>query len=797
MGTRKGKKAAPATPPPPKTEAESAAQDSSSSSASTAAAAATSVPVSKTITPKRSLLAESLSNATTPQPPPDVVKRASYGSLGKTLGVAAIASQMDDRSSRSGTPSPPKAGTSPRGIPASSDRNSGNFGSYISRGRAAASGGAGTGGGSFSRQGFGTPRSFTPSPMRTGIITGRGSPRPRPEFAEDRELTESEVARLVAEHLVLPDDGGGDDNNGAANKGASPHGSFVGTVSHNLLGGEVTRDIYQWTERRENPAHRRRNSEPDIRDAVHQHNYDGSDGSGGGDGVPRASELREPGVFRRHFVQTQAQRSGRALPSNVVTRNFLDFLALYGFYGGDVFPEDEDDDDDGDIGSIHTGGGRTNLGDIEDDAALSSPLLETQPLVPRSRTPSVAALHGGTSNRKAFFMVLKAFVGTGVLFLPKAFANGGMGFSLVCLVIIGSLTLHCMLLLVETSRKLGGSFGDIGEHLYGQWMRQLVLGSIALSQAGFCCAYYIFIAQNLRDFLMVVSDCRLVWPDWVFIAIQLAAYIPLSWVRKIKHFSITSLVADVFIMVGLAYILYLDVLTIATRGIATDFVWFNNQSFPLFVGTAMFAFEGICLILPIGESMKRPEQFGKVLCACTALIGAIFFSVGAAGYATFGAQVETVVFLNLPPGAPTQLVQLVYALAIVLSFPLTVYPTIRITEHALLGARDGKHDAGVKWLKNAFRAALVALLGVVAWFGADNLDKFVALVGCFACIPLSFIYPSLFHWHVAGSRLERAKDAALVGFGVVAMVYTTWITLNAWVDGEPDRPADRCVGVGH
>ncbi|KAJ3148076.1 neutral amino acid transporter [Geranomyces variabilis] len=789
MGTRKGKKAAPDSGPTKKeAEKQSSAAQETSSSASTAAAA--SVPVPKTITPKRSLLAESLSNATL-QPPPDVVKRAGYGSLGKTLGLSAIASQTDDPSSRSGTPSPPKAGTSPRGIPASSDRNSGNFGSYISRGRASAAGGGGGGGGagSFSRQVFGTPRSFTPSPMRAGIITGRGSPRPRPEFAEDRELTESEVARLVAEHLVLPDDGGGDDY-GAA-KGASPHGSFAGTVSHNLLGGEVTRDIYQWTERRENPAHRRRNSEPDIRDAAHQHHHDGSEG--GADGVPRASELREPGVFRRHFVQTQAQRSGRALPSNVVTRNFLDFLALYGFYGGDVFPEDEDDD--GDVGSIHTGG-RT-LGDIENDAALSSSPLETQPLMPRSRTPSVAALHGGTSNRKAFFMVLKAFVGTGVLFLPKAFANGGMGFSLVSLVIIGSLTLHCMLLLVETSRKLGGSFGDIGEHLYGQWMRQLVLGSIALSQAGFCCAYYIFIAQNLRDFLMVVSDCRLVWPDWVFIALQLAAYIPLSWVRKIKHFSITSLVADVFIMVGLAYILYLDVLTIATRGVATDFVWFNNQSFPLFVGTAMFAFEGICLILPIGESMKRPEQFGKVLCACTALIGAIFFSVGAAGYATFGAQVETVVFLNLPPGAPTQLVQLVYALAIVLSFPLTVYPTIRITEHALLGARDGKHDVGVKWLKNGFRAALVAFLGVVAWFGADNLDKFVALVGCFACIPLSFIYPSLFHWHVAGSRLERAKDAALVGFGVVAMVYTTWITLNAWVDGEPDRPVDRCVGVGH
>ncbi|KAI8916608.1 transmembrane amino acid transporter protein-domain-containing protein [Powellomyces hirtus] len=592
--------------------------------------------------------------------------------------------------------------------------------------------------------------------MRNGRASPKISDRLDTESGDERELTEEEVAKLVAEHLVGPEDG--------ADVLSSPQGSFVGSVSHGLLGGETTRDIYQWTEKRENPAHRRRNSEPEIRVQVED------------DGVPRASELREPGVFRRHFVQTQAQASGRE-PSNAITRNFLDFLALYGFYGGDVFPEDDDEIDE-------------FTDNVEDTMG------ENQPLISRSRTPSVAALHG-TSAKKAFFMVLKAFVGTGVLFLPKAFANGGMGFSLVTLVIIGSLTLHCMLLLVETNRKLGGSFGDIGEHLYGQRMRQVVLASIAISQAGFCCAYYIFVAQNLRDFLMIITDCKWIWPDWAFIVIQLVVYVPLSWVRKIKHFSVTALIADVFIMVGLAYILYFDVSTVASHGPAADFVWFNNKSFPLFVGTAMFAFEGICLILPIGESMKHPEQFGKVLCLCTVLIGAIFFSVGAMGYLTFGSKVETVVFLNLPKGPHTQLIQFVYALAIMLSFPLTVYPTIRITEHGLFGALDGKHSNLVKWQKNAYRALLMLCLGLVAWAGSNNLDKFVALVGCFACIPLSFIYPSLFHSHIATSRLERAKDLALVVFGIVAMVYTTWITLQEWVTGEPDMPVDRCYGRGH
>ncbi|KND00671.1 uncharacterized protein SPPG_03794 [Spizellomyces punctatus DAOM BR117] len=698
----------------------------------------TNTTLSGPIPQKRSLLAESLSAS------PTVGKRSSYGSMSKTVGGFLHPALPPPSSfSSAGSSSPPKSTPLSRSLPRSIPAV---IGTPLARSQASAHGITmmrGRSGGSGLNPMYGTPRSFSPSPARS-----------RTSYRDEDEdgLTDSDVARLVSEHLVLPEDGA---------LSSSP-GSFVGSVSHGLLGGEVTRDIYQWQEKH-GSSHRRRNSEPDIR-SVQAIDED----------VPRASELREPGVFRRHFVHAQAERQGKP-PPNALTRNFLDFLALYGFYGGDVYPEDVDEDDE--PGLMEP--------DVEEEAG------ENEPLIQRSRTPSIAAVHG-TSAKKAFFMVLKAFVGTGVLFLPKAFANGGMAFSLVTLVVIGFLTLHCMLLLVETSRILGGSFGDIGEHLYGQKMRQLVLGSIAISQAGFCCAYYIFVAQNLRDFLMIVSDCQLIWPDWAFIIIQLVVYVPLSWVRRIKHFSITSLIADVFILLGLAYILYHDVFVVSTRGPAKDLVWFNSQSFPLFVGTAMFAFEGICLILPIGESMKKPERFGMVLTWCTVVIGAIFISVGAMGYLTFGSKVETVVFLNLPKGPHTQMLQFFYAVAIMLSFPLTVYPTIRITEHGLFGLRDGKHSTLVKWQKNLYRAFLMLCLGGVAWLGSNNLDKFVSLVGCFACIPLSFIYPSLFHSHIAQSKWVRMKDMGLVVFGMAAMLYTTWITLEQWAIGEPDVPVDRC-----
>ena len=36
---------------------------------------------------------------------------------------------------------------------------------------------------------------------------------------------------------------------------------------------------------------------------------------------------------------------------------------------------------------------------------------------------------------------------------------------------------------------------------------------------------------------------------------------------------------------------------------------------------------------------------------------------------------------------------------------------------------------------------MVVICAAIAWIGADDLDKFVALVGSFACIPLVYIYP--------------------------------------------------------
>lgn len=148
--------------------------------------------------------------------------------------------------------------------------------------------------------------------------------------------------------------------------------------------------------------------------------------------------------------------------------------------GEDLEEEDEDDDDDDLLPSTVPSSERTPL------------LAPTRGTVSRSlsrhRKAGASSIHGTATATEAVFMLLKGFVGTGVLFMGKAFFNGGILFSAVVLLAVGFISLWSFLLLVKTRLIVPGSFGDIGGALYGSWMRTTILASIAFSQIGFVAA---------------------------------------------------------------------------------------------------------------------------------------------------------------------------------------------------------------------------------------------------------------------------------------------------------------------
>lgn len=549
--------------------------------------------------------------------------------------------------------------------------------------------------------------------------------------------------------------------------------------AHHMQGGAITDDVYRWAHQNKRP--RRPRSE-----SMHVINPSSIDS-------PVERDLvKQPGGFRRSYVLNQAVEHGKTPPRAL--RSFVDFLMLYGHFAGEhledleaEIPEDADN-----ARAVHASGFAAGQGTDESSLLLNHYVHGEIPAYrPRPRRNQ-----GEASVTDAVLMLLKSFVGTGILFLGKSFFNGGILFSTVVLCAIALISLWSFLLLVRVNLKYPVGFGDMGGLLYGPHMRQAILFSIVFSQLGFVAAYTVFIAENTQSFVLSVTECRSQPSIGFLIFMQCLVFLPLSLVRRIAKLSTAALVADVFILAGIVYLFYFEIDHLLTRGMA-KVVLFNRVDFPLLIGTAVFTFEGIGLVIPITDSMKEPHKFPRALSGVMISIMVLFAASGALSYATFGRDVQTVVFSNLPRDSHfVQAIQLLYSLAILLSLPLQLFPALSILELGLF-RRSGKFDWQTKMGKNAFRFVVVVFCMVCAWIGADDLDKFVSLIGSAACVPLAFVYPPLLHLRAcARTRRDRILDTSLVVFGTLCAIFAGSQTLHAMLSPSAPNKDPICISPG-
>ncbi|KAI0437831.1 transmembrane amino acid transporter [Xylaria telfairii] len=520
-----------------------------------------------------------------------------------------------------------------------------------------------------------------------------------------------------------------------------------------LQGGDIHRDIFKAVARVK--MHKRA--------ATFHHSPQG--GTSGEDDLEglTVNEQLAPGGFRRAFLR-QAQQDQIWASRIPITRNFVEFLDLYGSFAG----EDLADSDDEAI-----------LDDDEEEEPEAELPPERRPLL-GSRRSSRAPIRSATaSTGKTFFTLLKAFIGTGIMFLPKAFDNGGLLFSSITMVVVSAITMLAFHLLLACKAHYGGGYGEIGEAIAGPRMRNLILASITLSQLGFVCSGIVFVAENLTSFFEAVSHGHSPISPTKLILIQILVLIPLSYIRNIAKLGPVALLADVFILIGVSYIYYYDIAYIASEGINPTVVLFNPSKYTLMVGSAIFTFEGIGLILPIQSSMAKPERFEWLLGVVMFLITIIFTAVGVLCYATFGKNTSIEIINNYPQTSKfVNAVQFLYSLAVLAGNPVQLFPALRILEGGIFGRRSGKRSLRTKWKKNAFRSLLVFVCGGVSILGTGNLDKFVALIGSFACVPLVYIYPAYLHYKgIATSKPAKIADLVFMAVGFIAMVYTTVVTV--------------------
>ncbi|XP_028776705.1 amino acid transporter AVT3C-like [Neltuma alba] len=413
---------------------------------------------------------------------------------------------------------------------------------------------------------------------------------------------------------------------------------------------------------------------------------------------------------------------------------------------------------------------------LENQASSSSYSL---PPYPREDTPLLTKSPPLSSNFKTFANIFIAIVGAGVLGLPYCFKRTGWVLGLLMLFTVAFLTYHCMMLLVYTRRRLESitgfskinSFGDLGFAICGPIGRFSVDAMIVLSQAGFCVSYLIFISNTMAHLVShntPTSPILGLSPKVLFLWGCFPFQLGLNSIRTLTHLAPLSIFADVVDIAAKSIVMVEDVFVFMKNRHALE-AFGSISVFFYGVGVAVYAFEGIGMILPLESEAKDKQNFGRILGLGMTVISLLFGAFGALGYFAFGNETKDIITTNLGPGLVSTLVQLGLSINLFFTFPLMMNPVYEVVERRLC---DSRYCLWLRWLM-VLGVSLVALL-------VPNFADFLSLVGSSVCVVLSFILPAMFYYLAFKNELGwRSKicNGAIVVFGCIVAISGTWSSL--------------------
>ncbi|XP_047070056.1 amino acid transporter AVT3B-like [Lolium rigidum] len=423
------------------------------------------------------------------------------------------------------------------------------------------------------------------------------------------------------------------------------------------------------------------------------------------------------------------------------------------------------------------------MGFDDKEGSSSSSRLHTTPLLPH---------HGGavarlSSQPKTFANVFIAVVGSGVLGLPYTFSRTGWAAGSILLLAVAALTYHCMMLLVASRRRLAdehpkiASFGDLGAAVYGAAGRHTVDAMLVLSQASFCIGYLLFIANTLAHLYPIggssSASSPLLTAKALFIWAMLPFQLGLNSIKTLTLLAPLSIFADVVDLGAMGVVLGQDTATWLAE--KPPVFAFGGPAEVLYgLGVAVYAFEGIGMVLPLEAEAADKRKFGGTLGLSMAFIAIMYGLFGAMGYLAFGASTRDIITTNLGAGWLSVTVQLGLCINLFFTMPVMMNPVYEVAERLLHGKR---YAWWLRWI-------LVVFVGLMAML-VPNFADFLSLVGSSVCVLLGFVLPAAFHLKVMGADIGwpgLVSDVAIIGVGLALSLSGTWTSLAQMISGSPN-----------
>uniref|UniRef100_A0A671PI77 Proton-coupled amino acid transporter 4-like n=1 Tax=Sinocyclocheilus anshuiensis TaxID=1608454 RepID=A0A671PI77_9TELE len=419
----------------------------------------------------------------------------------------------------------------------------------------------------------------------------------------------------------------------------------------------------------------------------------------------------------------------------------------------------------------------------------------------------------GITFTQTLLHLLKGNIGTGLLGLPLAVKNAGIVLGPVSLLLMGVVCVHCMHILVNCSHQLSERLkrSPLGysdtvavamEMSSSQCLRKgahfgrhLVNFFLVLTQLGFCSVYFVFLAENIKQVMegahlnssveTVLIHSNSLEEGAVATGLDLRLYmvfllpfiIVLTFIRDLRNMAALSAIANLCMAISLILIFTYILNDVSDpRRLPYASTW---RKFPFFFGTAIFAFEGIGVVLPLENQMREPKRFPQALNIGMGFIIILYVTLATLGYLRFRDDIRGSITLNLPHDSwSNQLVKVLYSFGVFVSFAVQFFVPAEILVPMVALSFTWANTTRVFLNLNSLHLSLSGITAVLI----PRLDLVISLVGAVSSSALALVFPPLVELVAFPSQppppLLLLKDLSIAAFGFIGFLTGTYVTLE-------------------
>ncbi|XP_050672675.1 proton-coupled amino acid transporter-like protein pathetic [Leptidea sinapis] len=394
------------------------------------------------------------------------------------------------------------------------------------------------------------------------------------------------------------------------------------------------------------------------------------------------------------------------------------------------------------------------------------------------------------SDVRSFANLLKSSLGSGILAMPAAFKNAGSLVGVFGTIFLGYICTHCVYLLVKTSQDVSRvskvpslGYAETVEAVFATGPRPLrkfskasrifIDWAMALTILGACAVYVILLVDSVQQIVDFYSKDNEI-NNTMYCLMFLVPILIFTQIKNLKYIAPFS---------GFANILLVLTFLICIYYICDEFPDFDSKPtsvgidrLPLFIGTVIFAMEGIGVVLPVENTMAKPQHFlgcPGVLNITMSIVVLLYMVMGILGYLKYGNDAAGSITLNLPTQEiPALMAKVFITLAIFFTYILQFYVPMEIVWRNIREKVTQRYHNHAQ----AVMRAIFAILTVAAAALFPRLEQVIGLEGAFFYSFLGLIAPSIIHlifrWERGLGKFNYIiyKDIFLIVFGFFVLV---------------------------